>query len=204
MTTQIHDQEAHSLPVKQINETQHTFFCKRFTDLQRVQVLERQRKTKSSWEPRFPRRTGHLCRELQDRLMTPDACKRGPGPSKPRFFLHRSPTIDPVHHITHWRLQLDQHRLSRRCSHFRVTPHSRQHEHRPKRPTQNPVSRLHSIPNILCAAAHAGVPSLSDPCHTFSSCPTLPCQHTHQSVQLTRGQWTRRTHSLGTSHCTPL
>ena len=55
MTTQIHDQEANSLPVKQVMGAQHTFFGKRFTDLQRVQMLERQRKTKSSKEPRFPR-----------------------------------------------------------------------------------------------------------------------------------------------------
>ena len=49
MTTQIHDQEANSLPVKQVDGTQHTFFGKRFTDLQRVQVLE------SNARPRAPR-----------------------------------------------------------------------------------------------------------------------------------------------------
>ena len=84
MTTQIHDQEANSLPVKQVDGTQQTFFSERFTDLQRVKMLEKQRKTKSSREPRFPRRTGHWCTQSQNRRMAPDTCKRGLRPAKPR------------------------------------------------------------------------------------------------------------------------
>ena len=48
-TTETHDHETNSFPIKQTDRTQHTILRKRFTDLQRVQGLPRRLWTCEAW-----------------------------------------------------------------------------------------------------------------------------------------------------------
>ena len=65
------------------------------------------------------------------------------------LILHRSPPMEPtLSAALHSGDSSLINSLGRQCSHFRVTPNSRQHEHRSERSTEDPVSRLRSITNI--------------------------------------------------------